>query len=453
MSNINNIVILGTQWGDEGKGKIVDWLTEKCYGVVRFQGGHNAGHTLIINGKKTILRLIPSGIMHAKVTCYIGSGVVLSPSALFKEISELEVAAISVKPRLKIAATTHLILPYHVCLDKAREAKKGLDKIGTTGRGIGPCYEDKVARRGLRVQDLQDMECFKRKLQENIEYYNFLFGNYFANIKDAGAICPPLNIDDIMQEINLYRDDLLSMMTDVPLELNTLYKQKQKVLFEGAQGTMLDVDHGTYPFVTSSNCIAGNASIGSGIGMHQIDYVLGITKVYCTRVGSGPFPSQLYDADDESAQDEIGKFIAKEGHEFGSVTGRPRRTGWIDIPALKRAIQINGIRGLCMTKLDVFDKLEHVKICTHYMLDGKKIDISPQGASVMQKCTPVFETMQGWMSSTYGITNFSELPAAAAKYIERVQELLEVNIDIVSTGPDRVHTIKLGDTFNEFFDN
>ncbi|MFM2344680.1 MAG: adenylosuccinate synthase [Pseudomonadota bacterium] len=432
---MQNMLILGTQWGDEGKGKIVDWLTEKCAAVVRFQGGHNAGHTLIINGKKTVLRLIPSGIMHSHVTCYIGSGVVLSPQALFSEITELEAGGLDVRNRLKIAGTTHLILPYHVVLDKAREAKKGSGKIGTTGRGIGPAYEDKVARRGLRVQDLLSMDCFEQKLKENVEYYNFLFKNYF-NVEE-------LNYNEILQEILKVKDDLLKMIDDVPQKLQGLFEQNKRVIFEGAQGTMLDVDHGTYPFVTSSNCIAGNAAIGSGVGMHHIDYVLGITKAYCTRVGAGPFPSQLYDADDENAQDEIGKFIAKEGNEFGSVTGRPRRTGWIDIPALKRAIQINGVKGICITKLDVLDKLKEVKICTHYVHNGIECNVSPQGATELAQCTPVFETIEGWQTSTYGVTSWDKLPAQAQKYLQRVQQLLGINIDIVSTGPDRVHTIKL----------
>jgi len=438
---MQNILILGTQWGDEGKGKIVDWLTEKCAAVVRFQGGHNAGHTLIINGKKTVLRLIPSGIMHPHVTCYIGSGVVLSPTALFNEIKELEDSGISVKTRLKIAPTTHLILPYHATLDKARETAKGDCKIGTTGRGIGPCYEDKVARRGIRIQDLKDLPTLEQKIKENLEYYNFLFENYFSIAK--------LDYNTILEEITLHRSELLLMIDDVPLRLHNLYKDKHKVIFEGAQGTMLDVDHGTYPFVTSSNCIAGNAAIGSGIGMHQIDYVLGIVKAYCSRVGAGPFPSQLYDPDNEHAQDEIGKFLAKEGNEFGSVTGRPRRTGWIDLPALKRAVQINGIRGLCITKLDVLDKLSEIKLCTHYLINGEKHDISPQGSIELNKCEPVFEVLEGWKTSTYGITNWNELPAQAIKYLQRIQELLEVNIDIVSTGPDRIHTITLNPFFND----
>ncbi len=434
-----NILILGTQWGDEGKGKIVDWLTEKCAAVVRFQGGHNAGHTLIVNGKKTILRLIPSGIMHAHVNCYIGSGVVLSPSALFTEIHELESSGIQVKSRLKIAATTHLIMPYHVALDKAKESQKGKDKIGTTGRGIGPAYEDKVARRGLRMYDLLNMETFTQKLMQNVAYYNFLFENYFKV-----EAFQPLNITDILADINNFRNDLLSMMADVPKDLYDLCMQKQRIIFEGAQGTMLDIDHGTYPFVTSSNCIAGNASIGSGVGMQHIHYILGITKAYCTRVGAGAFPSQLYDADDMQAQDETGKLIAQEGKEFGSVTGRPRRTGWIDIPALRRAIQINGINGLCLTKLDVLDKLAEVKICTHYIDKENTIHhISPQDSYVLGQCQPMFETLQGWQISTYGVTAWNKLPAAAQAYIQKIEALLNIQIDIVSTGPDRKHTIGL----------
>ncbi|WP_321841635.1 adenylosuccinate synthase [Paraburkholderia bannensis] len=434
-----NVVVVGTQWGDEGKGKIVDWLTDHAQGVVRFQGGHNAGHTLIIGGKKTILRLIPSGIMRAGVACYIGNGVVLSPEALFKEIGELEEAGIDVQKRLFISEATTLILPYHIAIDQAREAKRGAAKIGTTGRGIGPAYEDKVARRGLRVQDLFEPEVFAARLRENLDYHNFVLTQYLG--------APAVDYQQTLDTMLSYADRLKPMVTDVSRRLYDVNNEGSNLLFEGAQGTLLDIDHGTYPFVTSSNCVAGAASAGAGVGPQKLNYVLGITKAYCTRVGSGPFPSELYDADNADRQEEVGLTLAKVGKEFGSVTGRPRRTGWLDAAALRRSIQINGVTGLCITKLDVLDGLEEVKLCVGYKVDGKDVDILPRGASQVAACEPVYETFAGWNESTIGVTQFDALPKSAQAYLTRVQEVAGVPIDMVSTGPDRDETILLRHPF------
>ncbi|MBB3256488.1 adenylosuccinate synthase [Paraburkholderia bannensis] len=434
-----NVVVVGTQWGDEGKGKIVDWLTDHAQGVVRFQGGHNAGHTLIIGGKKTILRLIPSGIMRAGVACYIGNGVVLSPEALFKEIGELEEAGIDVQKRLFISEATTLILPYHIAIDQAREAKRGAAKIGTTGRGIGPAYEDKVARRGMRVQDLFEPENFAARLRENLDYHNFVLTQYLG--------APAVDYQQTLDTMLSYADRLKPMVTDVSRRLYDVNNEGGNLLFEGAQGTLLDIDHGTYPFVTSSNCVAGAASAGAGVGPQKLNYVLGITKAYCTRVGSGPFPSELYDADNADRQEEVGLTLAKVGKEFGSVTGRPRRTGWLDAAALRRSIQINGVTGLCITKLDVLDGLEEVKLCVGYKVDGKDVDILPRGASQVAACEPVYETFEGWKESTIGVTQFDALPKSAQAYLTRVQEVAGVPIDMVSTGPDRDETILLRHPF------
>ncbi|WP_109481610.1 adenylosuccinate synthase [Paraburkholderia sp. C35] len=440
--NVNpgrNVVVVGTQWGDEGKGKIVDWLTDHAQGVVRFQGGHNAGHTLIIGGKKTILRLIPSGIKRPGVACYIGNGVVLSPEALFKEIEELESAGVDVQTRLFISEATTLILPYHVAIDQAREARSGAGKIGTTGRGIGPAYEDKVARRGLRVQDLFEPEAFAARLRANLDFHNFVLTQYLG----APAV-------DFQQTLDLmlgYAERLKPMVTDVSRRLYDANHEGSNLLFEGAQGTLLDVDHGTYPFVTSSNCVAGAASAGAGVGPQKLNYILGITKAYCTRVGSGPFPSELYDADNANRQEEVGLTLAKVGKEFGSVTGRPRRTGWLDAAALRRSIQINGVSGLCITKLDVLDGLDEVKLCVGYTIDGKDADILPRGAYEVSRCEPVYETFGGWQESTVGIKEWSKLPANAQAYLTRVQEVAGVPIDMVSTGPDRDETILLRHPF------
>ncbi|MDA0572367.1 adenylosuccinate synthase [Burkholderia gladioli] len=434
-----NVVVVGTQWGDEGKGKIVDWLTDHAHGVVRFQGGHNAGHTLIIGGKKTILRLIPSGIMRAGTACYIGNGVVLSPEALFKEIGELEEAGIDVRSRLFISEAATLILPYHVAIDQAREARRGADKIGTTGRGIGPAYEDKVGRRALRVQDLFDAKTFADRLRENLDFHNFVLTQYLG----GAAVDFQATLDTMLG----YADRLKPMVTDVSRRLYDANHQGQNLLFEGAQGTLLDIDHGTYPFVTSSNCVAGAAAAGAGVGPQKLNYILGITKAYCTRVGSGPFPSELYDADNPARQSQVGLTLANVGKEFGSVTGRPRRTGWLDAAALRRSIQINGVSGLCMTKLDVLDGLEEVQLCVGYKIDGKDVDLLPRGAADVARCEPVYETFPGWKESTVGIDRWDALPAAARAYLTRVQEVAGVPIDMVSTGPDRDETILLRHPF------
>ncbi len=426
-----NIVVIGTQWGDEGKGKIVDWLAESAHGVVRFQGGHNAGHTLWVNGKKTILRLIPSGIMHPSVTCYIGNGVVLSPEALLKEISELEAAGLDVRSRLKISEACPLILPYHVALDQAREARRGDAKIGTTGRGIGPAYEDKVARRALRVQDLFDPAGFRAKVEEVLDLHNFVLTQYLG----AKAV----SIDEVVDQAMALAPAIAPMVADVSSALFAVQQAGKNLLFEGAQGALLDVDHGTYPYVTSSNCIAGAAAAGAGVGPQTLNYVLGITKAYATRVGSGPFPTELLD--------ETGARLASVGKEFGSVTGRPRRCGWFDGAALKRSVRLNGISGLCITKLDVLDGLPVLKMGVGYQLDGKPIDVLPYGADAVARAKPILEEMPGWTESTVGVTQFDKLPLNAQRYLTRMSEVCGVPIDMVSTGPDRNETIMLRHPF------
>ena len=426
-----NVVVIGTQWGDEGKGKIIDWLSESTQGVVRFQGGHNAGHTLIINGQKTVLRLIPSGVMHAGLPCFIGNGVVLCPEALFKEIGELESAGVDVRSRLRISDACTLILPYHIAVDQARELKRGAAKIGTTGRGIGPAYEDKVARRALRVQDLFHPELFAEKLKEVMEYHNFMLTQYLG--------APAVDYQTVLDETLAFAEQLRPMVTDVSATLHEIQAKGGRLMFEGAQGTLLDVDHGTYPFVTSSNCVAGAAAAGAGVGPTQLNYILGITKAYCTRVGAGPFPTELYNA--EGMNDASGKHMADVGKEFGSVTGRARRCGWFDAAALKRSIQINGVTGLSMMKLDVLDGLAEVKLCVGYQVDGKQVDLLPRGADEVARCVPVYETFAGWSESTFGVTSWDGLPANAQAYLNRIEQVCGVPIDIVSTGPDRVHTI------------
>ena len=420
-----NVVVIGTQWGDEGKGKIVDWLTDRSQGVVRFQGGHNAGHTLVINGKKTVLHLIPSGILRDKVACYIGNGVVLSPDALLEEVGTLTAAGVDVAGRLKISEACPLILPYHVALDRAREAAKGAGKIGTTGRGIGPAYEDKVARRAIRLQDLFHRERFAAKLGEVLDFHNFVLKNYFR----AEIVGFQKTLDDTMA----FAERIKPMVADVPRLLYEAQQAGDNLLFEGAQGTLLDVDHGTYPFVTSSNCVAGAAAAGAGIGPQNLHYVLGITKAYTTRVGSGPFPTEL--------DDDIGRQIATRGNEVGATTGRPRRCGWFDAAALKRSIQINGVSGLCVTKLDVLDGMESVQLGVGYKMNGVARDILPFGAELLSECQPVYEEMPGWGDSTVGVTRFEDLPVAARHYLKRMEEVCGVPIDIVSTGADREHTI------------
>ncbi len=426
-----NVVVIGTQWGDEGKGKVVDWLTDHAHAVVRFQGGHNAGHTLVIRGKKTILRLIPSGILRPQVQVLIGNGVVLSPQALLSEIDELQSGGIEVESRLKISAACPLILDYHVALDKAREAKRGESKIGTTGRGIGPAYEDKVARRSLRVQDLFNPEGFMLKLEEVLDYHNFVLSHYLG----AQAIQAQAVFDSAMA----LAPRIKSMVADVPSILDNLSRQSLPVLFEGAQGALLDIDHGTYPYVTSSNCLSGAASAGAGVGPQRLQYVLGITKAYATRVGSGPFPSELFD--------EVGQHLATRGKEFGSVTGRPRRCGWFDAAALKRTIQINGVSGLCITKLDVLDGLDTIRLCVGYKTPHGRIDILPIGAEAVAQCKPIYEDFPGWSGSTFGVKTFAGLPIEAQNYLRRMTEICEVGLDMISTGPDRDETIVLNHPF------
>ncbi len=420
-----NVVVIGSQWGDEGKGKVVDWLTDHAHGVVRFQGGHNAGHTLVIGGKKTILRLIPSGILRENVACYIGNGVVLSPQALLNEIGELEAAGVDVKGRLRISEACPLILPYHVALDQAREAAKGAGKIGTTGRGIVPAYEDKVARRAIRLQDLLHRERFAAKLGEVLDYHNFVLSNYFH--------APIVDFHGTLDTNLALAARIKPMVADVPSLLYDAQKAGKNLLFEGAQGTLLDVDHGTYPYVTSSNCVAGAACAGAGVGPHTLHYVLGITKAYTTRVGSGPFPTEL--------DDDIGKHLAQRGNEFGSVTGRARRCGWFDAAALKRSIQINGISGLCVTKLDVLDGVETLQLGVGYRLDGERRDLLPFGAEALAGCEPIYEEIPGWSQSTVGLTRYDELPQAARRYLQRIEQICEVPVDMISTGADREQTI------------
>ncbi|MFA6313232.1 MAG: adenylosuccinate synthase [Sterolibacterium sp.] len=432
-----NVVVIGTQWGDEGKGKIVDWLTDHSQGVVRFQGGHNAGHTLVINGKKTVLHLVPSGILRDGVTCYIGNGVVLSPEALIKELDELKEAGVDAEPRLRISEACPLILPYHQAIDLAREASKGDNKIGTTGRGIGPCYEDKVARRALRLQDLTRPKRFAEKLAELLDYHNFMLQHYYR--------APTVDFQQVLDSALAVAPRLEKMVADVPRALYDAHKNGANLLFEGAQGTLLDIDHGTYPFVTSSNCVAGAAAAGAGLGPSMLHYVLGITKAYTTRVGSGPFPTELYDAVDKL--DPIGKHLSTKGHEFGATTGRARRCGWFDAAALKRSIQINGVSGLCVTKLDVLDGVEELKLCVGYKLEGVFTDILPVGAEELSRCEPVYQTLPGWKRSTVGVKTLDDLPAMARDYLKRIEEVCAVPVDMISTGPDREETIVLRHPF------
>ena len=420
-----NVVVIGTQWGDEGKGKVVDWLTDHAQGVVRFQGGHNAGHTLVIAGRKTVLHLVPAGILRAGVTCYIGNGVVLSPQALIAEIDELEAAGVDVRSRLRISQACTLILPYHAAIDIAREARKGADKIGTTGRGIGPAYEDKVARRAIRLQDLLVPERFTAKLRELLDYHNFVLTKYLG----AAAV----DFERTRDEALALRDRLVPLVADVPRALYEANKAGKSLLFEGAQGTLLDVDHGTYPFVTSSNCVAGAAAAGAGVGPGLLHYILGITKAYTTRVGGGPFPTEL--------EDGTGELLRRRGNEFGATTGRPRRCGWFDAAAMKRSIQINGVSGFCVTKLDVLDGMEEIKICVGYRVNGTLTDMLPAGAEDAASCEPVYESMPGWQDSTVGIKRYDDLPAKARAYLERVEMICGVPVDMISTGADREETI------------
>ena len=427
----SNVVVIGTQWGDEGKGKVVDWLTDHAQGVVRFQGGHNAGHTLVIGGRKQILRLIPSGILREGVNCYIGNGVVLSPSALLQEIAELEKVGVDVRSRLKISDACPLILAYHVAIDQARETAKGEEKIGTTGRGIGPAYEDKVARRAIRLQDLFVAGRFEEKLREVLDFHNFVLEHYLK--------AKPVDFQKTHDETMAMREQLAPMIADVPRALYDAHRAGKNLLFEGAQGTLLDIDHGTYPYVTSSNCVAGAAAAGAGVGPQMLHYVLGITKAYTTRVGSGPFPTEL--------DDDIGEQLRTRGKEFGSVTGRPRRCGWFDAAALKRSVQINGVSGLCITKLDVLDGVEALQVGVGYNLGGERIDILPSGADASANCEPIYEEIPGWTQSTVGITRLEDLPANARNYLKRIEQACGVPVDMISTGPDRDETIVLRHPF------
>ncbi len=426
-----SIVVLGTQWGDEGKGKIVDLLTERAAAVVRFQGGHNAGHTLVINGEKTILHLIPSGILHPKVECLIGNGVVISPHALLEEIKMLEQKAVPATERLRISEACPLILPYHVAIDHAREQARGKAAIGTTGRGIGPAYEDKVARRGLRVGDLLYRERFAAKLGEVLDYHNFSLKHYFKR--------ETFDFQQLLDESMCFAETIQPLIDDIPARLDQLRKSGKNILFEGAQGTLLDVDHGTYPFVTSSNTTAGGAACGSGAGPLHFDHVLGITKAYTTRVGAGPFPTELFD--------EMGEHLARRGHEFGATTGRPRRCGWFDAVALRRAIQINSVSGLCVTKLDVLDGLESLRICVGYKVNNHELQLPPVGAEAYETCEPVYIDMPGWQSSTVGISDYEQLPENAKSYLSKIEEVVGTPIDIISTSPERDDNILLRHPF------
>jgi adenylosuccinate synthase len=426
-----NVVVIGTQWGDEGKGKIVDWLTDHVAGVARFQGGHNAGHTLNIKGRKTILRLIPSGILHGSVKCFIGNGVVVSPEALMSEIGELERAGIDVMKQLRISEICALILPHHVAIDQARERAKGEAKIGTTGRGIGPAYEDKVARRAIRVQDLYARERFAAKLGEVLDYHNFVLRNYFH--------ADTIDFQKTLDETLALATRLKPMVADVSGEINAMIAAGKNILFEGAQAAMLDVDHGTYPYVTSSNCVAGQAAAGTGVGPNQLHYVLGVAKAYATRVGSGPFPTEL--------DDEIGERLRVKGNEYGSVTGRPRRCGWFDASALKRAVQLNGVSGVCITKLDVLDGLDTVRVAVGYNVNGERRDILPVGAEALAICEPIYEEHPGWNESTVGVKTFEALPRAAQSYLKRLESLVGAPVAIISTGPERDETIVLKHPF------
>ncbi len=426
-----NVVILGTQWGDEGKGKIVDLLTDQVAAVVRYQGGHNAGHTLVIDGEKTVLHLIPSGILRDNVTCFIGNGVVLSPEALLKELTQLESKGVPVRERLRISPACPLILPYHVALDQAREKARGEAKIGTTGRGIGPAYEDKVSRRGLRVADLFHRERFAAKLGEVLDYHNFALQHYYK--------VEPVDFQKTLDEAMGYAEWLQPLMTDVTARLHEMRREGANIMFEGAQGSLLDIDHGTYPFVTSSNTTAGGTATGSGFGPLFLDYVLGITKAYTTRVGSGPFPTELFDA--------VGARLAERGHEFGSTTGRARRCGWFDAVILRRAIEINSISGLCLTKLDVLDGLDVIKICVGYRNEAGAVIEAPTDADSYIGLEPVYIEVPGWQESTLGVKRLEDLPVNAQAYISKVEELVGAPIDIISTGPDRNETIILRKVF------
>ncbi|MDH5445230.1 MAG: adenylosuccinate synthase [Gammaproteobacteria bacterium] len=432
-----NVVVIGTQWGDEGKGKVVDLLTDNADAVVRFQGGHNAGHTLVIDGKKTVLHLIPSGILRDNLTCMIGNGVVLAPDALMTELDMLHQNGVDTDGRLFISEACTLILPYHIALDQAREIARGKKAIGTTGRGIGPAYEDKISRRGLKVGDMLHRERFASRLGEVLDYHNFSLKNYFKT--------DTVDFQKVLDEGLEMAEKIRPMVADVTGMLHKLRIEGKQVMFEGAQGTLLDIDHGTYPYVTSSNPTAGGACTGTGVGPRDIDYILGITKAYTTRVGAGPFPTELYDG--EALNDPIGAHLAKEGHEFGSTTGRPRRCGWLDAVCLRRSANINSLSGICLTKMDVLDGIETLRIAVGYDSDGKDVDTPPIGADAYELCTPKYIEMPGWSESTVGVKSYDDLPENAKAYIRKIEEVVGVPVDIISTGPDRKETIVLRHPF------
>jgi adenylosuccinate synthase len=427
-----SVVVIGTQWGDEGKGKVVDLLTDKAQAVARFQGGHNAGHTLVIEGKQTVLHLIPSGILRDNVRCLIGNGVVLSPEALLQELDMLEQNGVPARQRLGISESCPLILPYHVSLDQARERARGKKAIGTTGRGIGPTYEDKVSRRGIRLGEIFDTAHISERLREVMDYHNHALQHYF----NFDTVDYQQVLDQLLQQA----EQIKPMVEDVTATLHAYRRAGRNVMFEGAQGALLDIDHGTYPYVTSSNTTAGGATSGTGVGPRHIDHVLGIVKAYTTRVGAGPFPTELFDDD--------GEHLGTKGHEFGATTGRQRRCGWLDSVALKRSLDINSVSGLCITKLDVLDGLDRLKICVAYTLDGKVVDTPPVGADLFERCEPVYMEMPGWQQSTVGARGLDELPQAARDYLDKIAELTETPIDIISTGPDRTETLVLRHPFD-----
>ena len=427
-----SVVVIGLQWGDEGKGKIVDLLTERASVVARFQGGHNAGHTLVVNNERTILHLIPSGILRGHVTCLIGHGVVLSPTALIEEMDMLESRGVPAAERLRVSEACPLILPYHTALDLARERARGAAAIGTTGRGIGPAYEDKVSRRALRLADLFHPERFSARLEEVLDYHNFALEHYYGE--------KPLSYEKLRDDALAEGERIRPLVTDVPSVLKEARDQGAGILFEGAQGSLLDIDQGTFPYVTSSNTTAGGAATGAGIGPREIDYVLGIVKAYTTRVGAGPFPTELFDG--------VGEHLARYGSEFGATTGRPRRCGWIDVVGLRRAVQVNSVSGLCITKLDVLDQVESVKLCVAYRSGGDELRVPPVDAEVLAECEPVYEELPGWRSSTVGLGTLESLPGPARRYLDRLEEQVEAPIDIISTGPDRRETITLRHPFD-----
>jgi adenylosuccinate synthase len=433
-SKMANVVVVGTQWGDEGKGKVVDYLASKADLVVRFQGGNNAGHTLVVKGQQTICHLIPSGILHPRKKCFIANGVVVDPEVLLEEMNKLSERGISVTPkRLSLSEKAHLIMPYHKALDVAREAAKGKDKIGTTGRGIGPCYEDKVARVGIRAVDLLEADTLQEKIQSNLKEKNFLLSHYLN--------AEPLEFQAVYDRYLSMAEALRPYITDVALEIDRALKKGKRILFEGAQGTHLDVDHGTYPFVTSSNPISGTACAGAGVGPDKLHHIIGIVKAYTTRVGAGPLPTELLD--------EIGDYIQERGAEFGATTGRKRRCGWLDLMVVKDSVRLNGLSSLGITKLDVLTGLEKVKICVAYRWEGRKVDSMPASVKKLSQCTPVYEEYPGWEEDISSATKWKDLPASARKYLKRIEEVTQVPLSIISVGSGREQSIILQDPFGQ----